>query len=235
MNLFKRIFKMGEAEAHSLVDKLEDPIKLTEQGIRDMKLDLDKSIKALAEVKAMAIRQKNQTQGYKKEVEEYEQKAILLLQRAQSGSMDPAEADRLATAALEQKEQAASNYKTSLDSQQKFDQQVAKLETTIHQLKSNITKWENEARTLKARAKVSDASQKVNKQMAQLDSSSTVAMLERMKEKVEQQEALSESYAELADSSKSLDDEIDSALGTSSGSDALAALKAKMANKELGE
>ena len=59
MNIFKRLFKIGEAEAHSALDKLEDPIKMTEQGIRDMKSDLDKSLHALAEVKAMAIRSKN--------------------------------------------------------------------------------------------------------------------------------------------------------------------------------
>ena len=41
MNLFKRLFKLGQSEAHSAMDKLEDPIKMTEQGIRDMKKDLD--------------------------------------------------------------------------------------------------------------------------------------------------------------------------------------------------
>ena len=43
---------MGEAEAHSALDKLENPIKLTEQGIRDLKADLDKALQALAEVKS---------------------------------------------------------------------------------------------------------------------------------------------------------------------------------------
>ena len=42
MNFFKRLFKIGQAEAHSALDKLEDPIKLTEQGIRDLKQDLNK-------------------------------------------------------------------------------------------------------------------------------------------------------------------------------------------------
>ena len=56
MSIFKRIFKIGQAETHSAIDKLEDPIKMTEQGIRDMKTDLEKSLQALAEVKAMAIR-----------------------------------------------------------------------------------------------------------------------------------------------------------------------------------
>ena len=36
MNIFKRLFRIGAAETNSLVDKLEDPIKMTEQGIRDL-------------------------------------------------------------------------------------------------------------------------------------------------------------------------------------------------------
>ena len=60
MSLFKRIFTLGKAESNAVIDKLEDPIKMTEQGIRDMKSDLEKSLKALAEVKAMAIRAKNE-------------------------------------------------------------------------------------------------------------------------------------------------------------------------------
>lgn len=59
MNIFKRLFKIGSAEANSLVDKLEDPIKMTEQGIRDLKEDMSKALQAMAEVKALAIRAKN--------------------------------------------------------------------------------------------------------------------------------------------------------------------------------
>jgi phage shock protein A len=235
MGIFNRLFKIGEAEANSMVDKLEDPTKMTEQGIRDMKVDLDNSIKALAEVKALAIRSKNEAEQYKQQATEYEQKAILLLQRAQQGAMPQAEADRLAGVALQKKEECQNNLKRALGDQQKFDSSVAKLDTNIKKLKDNISMWENEAKTLKARAKVSEATQKVNKQLASIDSSSTVNMLNRMKEKVEQQEALSESYAEIANENKSVDDEIESALDKTSlsSSDALTALKAKMANKEL--
>jgi phage shock protein A len=230
MSLFKRIFKIGQAEAHSLVDKLEDPVKLTEQGIRDLKLDLDQSLKALAEVKALAIRSKNDLDSYKRNVIEYEQKAMALVQRAQQGKIDPAEADRLATIALTKKEENAQNAKRAGEEQVRLDAQVSQLETNIRKIKSNISKWENEARMLKARAKVSKATQNVNKQLANIDSSGTVSMLERMKEKVEQSEALAEAYGDIANESRSVDEELDGALGatTDDGGDALAALKAKM-------
>ncbi len=32
MNILKRLFSIGKAETHSAIDKLEDPIKMTEQG-----------------------------------------------------------------------------------------------------------------------------------------------------------------------------------------------------------
>ncbi|MCD4792376.1 MAG: PspA/IM30 family protein [Bacteroidales bacterium] len=231
MAFFKRLFKIGQAEAHAAVNKLEDPVKMTEQGIRDMKGKLDESIKALAEVKALAIRSKNDANKYRNKMSEYENKAIALIKRAEKGAIEPAEADRLATAALDGKEQAAQNLQTSLKTQKTYDVQVAKLDTTIDRLKKYINQWENEAKTLKARAKVSKATKTVNKQLANIDADGTVAMLERMKEKVEQDEALAESYADIAFENQSIDDEIDSVLEdtSGSGSEALEALKAKLA------
>lgn len=230
MGLFRRIFKIGEAEAHSLVDRLEDPIKLTDQAIRDLKEDLVESIKALAEVKAMAIRARNEVGKHQNKAKDFENKAIALLKRAQSGNMDVAEADRLATASLTKKDEHIRSLSVAVENQKKFDVNVAKLEASVKKLKMNISKWENEARTLKARAKVAAATKNVNKQLAGIDSSSTVAMLERMKEKVDKEESIAESYAEIAESNVSVEEEINSALEESSNtSDALEALKSKLA------
>jgi len=227
---FKRLFKIGEANAHATLDKIEDPTVMTEQGIRDMKVQLDNSIKALAEVKAMAIRAKNEANGHRNKMNEYENKAVQLLNTAQKGALDPAEADRLATQALNAKETSAKNLQAALNNQKTYEAQTAKLEEAVGRLKQSISTWENEAKTLKARAQVSKATQNVNKQLANLDSNGTVAMLERMKEKVENQEALAESYADIAVENRSIDQEIDSVLEntSSSSSDALAALKAKL-------
>jgi phage shock protein A len=51
--------------------------------------------------------------------------------------------------------------------------------------------------------------------MAEIDGSSTVTMLERMKEKVQQEEALAEAYGDIAHESKSIDDELDAAVDVS--------------------
>ncbi|GAK74546.1 phage shock protein A [Nonlabens ulvanivorans] len=234
MNIFKRIFKIGEAQANKAVDNLEDPITMTEQGIRDMKADLNKSVEAMAQVKALAIRSKNERDEHESKAKDYESKAMLILKKAHSGDMAVEEADRLAKEALAKKEEAQQHANRAAADTEKFEKNVSQLKDTIETIKGNITNWENELKTLKARVKVSDATKNVNKQMAELDSAGTVSMLERMKEKVAQDEALAEAYGDLAKTTKSVDDEIDAAadMTESKLDDDLAKLKEQLGIKK---
>ncbi len=230
MNIFKRLFTMGKAEAHSAIDQLEDPIKLTEQGIRDMKEDLNKSLEGLAQVKALAIRSRNEAQDAREKARDYEAKAMLLLKRGQKGELEATEVERLAKEALTKQAENNTHAEKLTEDQHRFEAQVSQLDTNVKMIRSNISKWENELRTLRARVRVSSATKNLNKQLAQIDGNSTVAMLERMKDKVLQDEALAESYGEIANESRSVDEEINKALDNRSvdADDALAALKAKM-------
>lgn len=235
MNILNRLFKIGQSEAHSAVNQLEDPIKMTEQGLRDLRQDLDKSLHGLAEVKAMAIRARNEGEIFRTKAADYESKAVLLLQRAHKGGLDPAEADRLAGEALLKKTENDAQAARAATDQEKFEHSAAQMDQNVTTLKSTISQWENELKTLKARVTVSTATITINKQLAQLDSSGTVALLERMKEKIAVQEALAESYGEIAQAGKSIDAEIDKALGatgTGKASEELKALKAKLGYSE---
>lgn len=231
MNIFRRIFKIGQAEANSAIEKMEDPIKMTEQGIRDLRSDLETSLESLAQIKALAIRAKNDIEQFTHKAEDYQQKAMLILQKAQKGDLEVQEADRLAKQALIKKEEAIQDISRTKAEAEKFDTSVAQLENSVQEIKSNINKWESELKTLKARVKVSKATKNLNKQMAEMDSSSTVAMLERMKDKVNQEEALAEAYGDLANSSKTIDEELNKAIDTreTTAEDDLAQLK-----KQLG-
>ncbi|AYA36076.1 PspA/IM30 family protein [Hymenobacter oligotrophus] len=235
MNIFSRLFKIGQAEANSAVDQLEDPIKMTEQGLRDLRQDLDKSLHALAEVKAMAIRSRNEAASFRTKAQDYETKAVLLLQRAHRGDLATAEADRLASEALGKKTENEAQAERAAADQQKFEASAQQLDANVQTLKQTIGTWENELKTLKARAAVSSATKTINKQLAQLDSSGTVALLERMKEKVAVEEALAESYGEIAQESRTVDQEIDKALEQSAGGKAAADLQALKQKLGLAE
>ena len=230
MSIFQRLFNVSKAEVHSAIDKFEDPIKMTEQGIRDLKQDLNNAMTSLAEVKGQAIRLRKQAEDNKKASADWERKAMVLLQKAQSGDLDAGEADRLATEALSRKSEADSRISQFEQDAQMQEDMAAKLQSQVEKLKSTIATHENELISLRARAKTAAATKKINKQLAKVDSSGTIAMLERMKERVEEDESLSQAYGEMADESKSVDEEIDAALSTSSaGTDQrLAELKAKM-------
>lgn len=231
MGFFQRIFRWGKSEVNSAMDSLEDPIKMTDQGIKDLESDLEKSIKALASVKASCITAKNDLEKAKQDVDDYQKKAMTFLQAADQGKISHEEGDRLATQCLEKKSQRSRDLPQLEANYTRLQGQVSKFEDTIKTLKAQIDKWKNEAKMLKARAKVSEATANVNKQLAGIDSTDTVAMLEKMKEKVTEQEALADSYLEIAAASGSAD--IDNAYQALGGGveaqSELLALKAQMA------
>ncbi len=231
MSFFKRIFKVGQSHAHSIVDKFEDPIRMTEQGIRDLKTDLQKAMTSLAEVKGIAIRTRKEGENKKKLAADYERKAMLLLQKMQNGGLEQSEAERLATEALAKKEQAAEESAKLLQEAERHEQMAANLQTNVNKTKSMITTYENDLVTLKARAKTASSTKKINQQLSKIDSSGTIAMLEKMKAKVEEDESLAQAYGDIVNADKSIDDEIDSVLKSGqniAASDQLAELKKKM-------
>ena len=73
--------------------------------------------------------------------------------------------------------------------------------------------------------------------MAELDSTGTVSMLERMKEKVAQEEALAEAYGDIANATKSIDEELDVAADTTEAKadDELAKLKEQLGLNESND
>jgi phage shock protein A len=236
MSLFKRLFRVSQAEAHAIVDKFEDPIKMTEQGIRDLKKDLQASMTSLAEVKAIAVRTRREADNHKKLTVDYERKAMMLLQKMQSGEMDQADAERLATQALNKKEQSAADAMRLAQEAERHEQMAGQLQANVNKIKSGVNTYENDLVTLKARAKTAAATKKINQQLARVDSSGTIAMLEKMKSKVEEDEALALAYGEMADLDKSVDDEIDEALksgNTVTASVHLLELKKKMGIKMI--
>lgn len=228
MGILSRLFKIGQAEANAIADKLEDPIKLTEQGIRDMKVDLDNSLKALAEVKAMQIRSKQEIKQSEEASNNYEQKAMSILKKAQAGDITSQDADRLASEALRKKDENTASTRRKKEELKTFEASSEKLDLNVKKIRSNINQWENELKTLKARIKISDTSLKLNKQLSETDSSSTISMLEKMKEKVDADEALSEAYEDISNENQTIDDEINSVLKEDTSSDSLDELKKKM-------
>ncbi len=228
--IFQRMFKVGQSEAHAVIEKLEDPIKMTEQGILDLKKELQAAMRSLAEVKANSIQLKGQGDDQKKLAADYERKAMLLLRKMQDGGLEQADAERLAADALSQKEKALKNAAKFLADHSRTKKISDQLQAKVGQLKQTVSGYENDLITLKARARTATSMRKINQQIAKVDSTSTITMLEKMKTKVNEEELLADAYNDIADTSIGVDDEINKALEGSSGksSETLADLKKKM-------
>ena len=230
-SLIKRFFKFIQSNTHSLLSKFEDPIKLAEQSIRDLKQNYDESLRGLAEIKAISITTKRQIEEKKQIAADYERKALMLLQNARMGKLSQQEAERLASEAIIKKNNAVKDLTKLTADINHYEQMTQKMEGKIVDLKSQICHWESELNTMKARYKVAKSTKKINQQLVSIGSDSTVAMLEDMKTKIQEEEALASAYDEMLYLESDIDKEIDKAIGTSYSPDvqnALEELKIKL-------
>jgi phage shock protein A len=230
MSIFARLFKIGQAQANTVVDKLEDPIAMTEQGIRDLKKDLQAAIQSLGEIRALVISMERQKSEAEMDAQSAEKKAMALLGAAEKGDIDKAQAEQLAMKMLEKKKTSEANVTRLLGDYANQKKMAEKLQAQVDGLQQQIRTFENELITLKARSKTADSMKKINKQLAGVDPSGTLAMLERMKQRVNEDEATAQAYGEIADRPSSVD-EVDRLLATKPAAAAdedLLALKKKM-------
>lgn len=233
---FKRLLKIGKTKAHAKLDKVEDPVALTEQSIKDLKQDLAESMKSLAEMKALAIRTKRDVQQAHRAADQYEQRAMQFIAKAEQGDISMDEADRYALKALAQKDQILRVSSANEQNLRAYENMIRKLEIDIQKIRTQINTWEGELKTLKVRSRLSETSRRLNERMSSISNSSMSNMLEDMKMKVEEQEALAQSYEDVGNLQDGVDDEVDKVLGKNAVAsldlptpkDALAQLKAKM-------
>lgn len=224
MSIFKRLRDLTLSNVYSLIEKAEDPIKLTDQYIRDMQEDLEDAEKAVA---AQIALEKKFKQLYEEQAQLVEKRTEQAHIAAQAQNID------LARRALEEKnaaESKASEYKTS------FDQNKAladNLREKLAEMRKQLTEMKNKRETLVARYNAAKAQEQINKSMAGFGSDTASAGLKRMEDKMLQAEARAEASNELLGSKgKSLDDEF-AALGKDKAvEDELAALLKQYEKKE---
>ena len=212
--ILQQLFKVIQSFLHAFVNKIQDPILMAEQGIRDLKKDYDNSMRGLAEIKSLSIETKNKIVEQTDIAKDYERKALTILQKAQAGDLDQAQADRLASEALKKKQEAIENIKKYTLDVKNFDAMSDKMESKIASLKEQIANWENEVKTLKARHKVAITSRKMSQQMVSMSGNNAQALLENMKDKVNKEEAMAQAYDEMALIETDIDKEINEAVGT---------------------
>ncbi|MFP4976204.1 PspA/IM30 family protein [Paenibacillus sp. CN-4] len=215
MSIFKRLRDLTMSNINAIIDKAEDPIKMTDQYIRDMTEDLEDAEKAVA---AQIAIEKKFKQLYE------EQEALVNKRNQQAHTAAQAGNADLARRALEEKKSAETKmaeYKTSYD-QNKASADNLRLK--LEEMRKQLTQMKNKRETLVARYNAAKAQTEINKAMSGFSTDSASAGMKRMEEKMLQAEAQAEASNEMASGNKSLDDEFEKLNKDSAVEDELAAL-----------
>ncbi|WP_299487900.1 PspA/IM30 family protein [Acaryochloris sp. IP29b_bin.137] len=189
MGLFDRVSRVVRSNLNAVVSSAEDPEKILEQTVEDMREDLVQLRQAVAQSIAAQKRLEQQYNQAQTQSSEWYRRAQLALQKGD---------ENLAREALSRKQSftdTANGLKTQLD---QSTNQVATLKRNMTALESKIAEAKTKKEMLKARARAAKASEQINKAMGRVDTSGAIGAFERMEEKVMQMEAQSEAVAELA-------------------------------------
>ncbi len=227
MSIFDRLFRIGKAEANAAVDKLEDPAKMAEQILRELRANYQQAITGEAEIKALALQHRASELQNRNAADDWERKANELLDRVESKQLDEAKGNELAMKAAEAHQNALVQAEQFAKMAEKEEAAVAVMDAKIKQIKEQITETESRAQLISSRAKTAEVTEKINKTLSNVDTDGLMATLNRMDQKATAAEFRSAAYAQIEDSTMSSEQEINKVLGTSSASNALEAIKAK--------
>jgi len=221
MGIFGRLGTLLKANINDMISRAEDPEKILNQLILDMKDQLIEAKKAVASAIADEKRLKKQLENELHLSREWENKAMMAVRAGK---------DDLAKEALMRKTEH-DNLATEWQKQWELQKAATdKLRDALRQLNTKIEEAKRKKNLLIARKKRADAQKQIQATMSGLSDNSAFDAFARMEEKIEKQEAEAEAEAELsADfAGNDLDDKFAALEENSGADDALAALKAKM-------
>ncbi|HAA56659.1 MAG TPA: hypothetical protein DCE42_17980 [Myxococcales bacterium] len=223
MSVFKRISRLFKSYLNAWISKAEDPEKILEQVVIDMRQQLRDAQQRVASAIADEKRLQKQMMEAEKQSASWEKKAMRAVQL---------DNDDLAREALKRKAQydeLASEYRKQWGLQKAA---VEHLKTSLHELNQKIEEAARQKEILIARKKRAEAQKMIQDTMVGMSDNSAFETLERMSKRVDGMEAEAEAYNEvsaeikeqtLEERFRQLEDE-----QPAEQDEALAALKARM-------
>jgi phage shock protein A len=221
MGLFSRLGTLIRSNINELINKAEDPEKMLNQVLVDMKSQLVEAKKQVAVAIADEKRLKKQYQTEAEKAAEWERKAMLAIKAGD---------DNLAKAALARKTEHDDVAETLRQQWEAQKQSVEQLKLALRGLDGKIEEAKRKRNILVSRQKRAEAQRTINETLSNINSTSAFDTFERMSDRVTQLEAEAEATAELGALPEASLDMQFKALEASTGvDDQLAALKNKMA------
>ena len=188
MNIFDRIAMLFRSNVNAVISEFEQPEKMLNQIILDMRSQLVKAKQQVAAAIADEKRLHDQTKQELKEAEDWERRAMLAVQQNQ---------DELAKQALIRRSEHMSRGDQLNLTWQAHKQETDRLKESLRGLNDNIEEANRKKNLLLAKQRRADAQKRINETMSHISEKSAFEAFARMEEKIDANERKIRASAEI--------------------------------------
>ena len=190
MNIFDRIAMLFRSNVNAVISEFEQPEKMLNQIIADMRTQLVRAKQQVAAAIADEKRLASQAEQEKKLAEEWEKRAELAVRESR---------DDLAKQALLRYNEHVQGAVQLQETWVKHREETEKLKQSLRQLNDKIEEAKRKKNILIARAKRAEAHKRIQETMSSMSDKSAFETFERMAEQIEHEERKLIAAAEVND------------------------------------
>lgn len=188
MGIFDRFSTVLRSNINDLISRAENPEKMLNQLITDMRSQLGKAKQQVASAIADEKKLEADSLAMKKQAEDWERRAMLAVQEGR---------DELAKQALMRYNENLQGAQQLHETWVRSKQETEALKASLRQLNDKIEEAKRKKNILIARARRAEAQQRIQETMSGLSDKSAFESFERMSEKIEANERKAIAAAEL--------------------------------------
>jgi phage shock protein A len=188
MGIWDRFSTMFRSNINDMISRAENPEKMLNQLILDMKSQLAKAKGQVASAIADEKKLQADAEVLRKQAEDWERRAMLAVQEGK---------DDLAKQALMRYNEALQGAQQLHETWLKHRAETEQLKLSLRQLNDKIEEAKRKKNILIARAKRAEAQQKIQETMSGMSDKGAFESFERMAEKIEAQERKAIAAAEI--------------------------------------
>ncbi len=190
MSIFSKISTLFRSNINDLIARAEDPEKMLNQIILDMRDQLAKAKREVAAAIADERKLRSQLEDEMKQAKDWERRAMLAVQEGR---------DDLAKQALLRHQEHADRGHALEQTWQGQAQETEKLKASLKQLNDKIEEAKRKRNLLIAKQKRAQAQKRIHETMSGLSDTSAFDAFNRMAEKIEESERRSLASAEVSE------------------------------------